>query len=442
MISDSSQANILKTTLGEVAQTDSEHREFANLEETSKVKESVVLFDSKTRNDTELPLNAETTYSFFDRSSLEAYARLRQMLQRWVDRVPPTKQKDIAGRMRHKGVGSPREQQNFNGAFFELFLHEFLTGTRGDVTVDPKINGLTPDFGVSEPRHNKSTIDYVVEATDIDVERGTDLELNWNERRALDILNEIESPNFYLSVETDGVLNEPVPMRKLKRPFEELVRNANYDQIMAIKEQHGYRSKFFPSVTVQHRNWSITGNLKPVHPERQPRKERFTGTGPARCDFVDIHQKPKKRLYEKANRYKNIGNLILAVRGELNYFDEVLFGSMAMQITRPTDPTHPGPFPPARTVYQPNGFWFNTKGPLNMHVVGVVVFRSLHPHCIDKATAMFYANPFSKDPLPAWTHDISHAKYCDGEIDFVEGNPPCAFATDYVPWADVKCQWE
>ena len=118
--------------------------------------------------------------------------------------------------MRHKGSSSATEDRQFNAALLELFLHEFLRGTGASVLVDPEIGGLTPDFKVTEQLDTGQQIDYVVEATDIEVGRNSELEIPWIERAALDVLNEIESPDFYLHVETSGALGSMPSKRSLK----------------------------------------------------------------------------------------------------------------------------------------------------------------------------------------------------------------------------------
>ena len=110
-----------------------------------------LLFDNVER-DYVLPANAgESLYSFYNRSSLEGFARVRAMLQRWIERLPDNQPEKFVSRMRHKGRGSSIENQRFNSAFVELFVHEFLRGTTdAHVEVEPWINGLTPDFRVTE----------------------------------------------------------------------------------------------------------------------------------------------------------------------------------------------------------------------------------------------------------------------------------------------------
>ena len=417
---------------------------FANQANPPYTEETVALFDEKDRNYTKPALNAETTYSFYDRSSLDEFARLRRMLQRWMDRLPLGKQKDIVGRIWHKGRGSPAEEQSFNGAFFELFLHEFLNGTGGYTVVEPEISNLTPDFGVTETGLDGTKINYVVEATDINLTRDTDLESNWNERHALDILNEIESPDYYLWVRTEGTLAAMPRKRDLKRPFEELVRTANYDDISAKSELYGFFDSAMPGVTFRHGDWSVSGHLIPVDPEHRAKEGRFVGVGPAKAGGVDDIEKPKTRLYDKAKQYKDVDNLIIALRADswLDRVGEILFGSMEYHIAIPKDPTYVGPLPPARNVQRLDGFWFNTNGPQNENVIGVVAFYRLHPHCVDKTTAIFYANPYTEKPLPSWAKEITHAEYKDGKVEIVEGIPPCAFARDHEPFTDVQFRFQ
>ena len=408
-----------------------------------RISSSIALFDDKDRDCTKPSLRAESTYSFYDRSSLAGYTHLRQMLQRWVDRLPSGKQRDIVGRMRHRGHGSLRKEQSFNGAFFELFLHEFLNGTGGyTVVVEPKIGHLTPDFGVTETGPDQTQFNYVVEATDINVVSNTELDSNWKEQRALDILDGIQSPDYYLKVTTEGDLDVVPRSRELKRPFEDLVRNADYENVRATMELYGLSDQVMPSAMFRHRDWSITGHLVPVSAERRGRKGRFIGVGPARSDIYDAIGKVKARFYDKAKQYRDVDNLIIALRGdcwlEREDVAETLFGRMALTWYELQDLTDACPLPP-RTVQKPDGFWFNTNGPQNENVIGVVIFHSLNLHSVDQATAIFYGNPYTDKPLPAWAKALTHAEYSNSKVGIVEGISPCAFVKDHEPW---RGDWE
>ena len=82
------------------------------------------------------------------------------------------------------------------------------------------IDGLTPDFEVTEELADASQLTYVVEATDIDLERGTKLERNWNELTVLDTLNEISSSDFYLHIRMEGKLESTPRKAQIRQKFE------------------------------------------------------------------------------------------------------------------------------------------------------------------------------------------------------------------------------
>ena len=120
------------------------------------------LFDDKPRSYYGLSRRAESIYSYLDRSARPEYAKIRGMLERWLNRLPLPKRNAVISRIRHRGYGSAEKNRKFNATFFELFLHEFLADARTSVTVDPDYSGKTPDFEVIEYLGDGSNLSYVV----------------------------------------------------------------------------------------------------------------------------------------------------------------------------------------------------------------------------------------------------------------------------------------
>ena len=392
------------------------------------------LFDDKPRNRTSPSRRAETTYSFLDQSSLPELERVRCMLERWVERLPRELQQKAVANLRHHPPGSRQKEIQFNAAFFELFLHEFLLGTEGGVIVEPIIDGLTPDFEVTEELADRSQLTYIVEAQDIDLERGTKLEGDWNELMVLDSLDEIISPDFRLWVQMDGTLESLPPKTHLKEPFEKLLREANYDEVLRVAQGQRQSSlEHLPGALFQHGSWTVTGDLMPVSPDRRGKTKGFVGVVSKGTGIVDDIGKTKDSLYGKARRYKTVENLIVALRCDISNsrFDEVLFGSQQFTFYVHNDPTDTTPLPEPRTSQRLNGFWLNSSGPINQHVIGVVGFYGIHPGTLDSSKAVFYSNPYVDVPKPEWTNLITHAEYSDGEVRFVEGVPPYKYLRDY-----------
>ena len=392
------------------------------------------LFDDKSRTYVGPARRAETTYSFLDRSSKPEFERVRDMLERWMGRLPEKQQRRAVATMRRNPPGTQADEIQFNAAFFELFLHQCLRGTGGEVVVEPMIDGLTPDFEVTEELADGSQLTYVVEAQDIDLERGTKLERDRNELTVLDTLDEISSPDFRLHIRMEGKL-EFLPRRAhLKRPFEKLLREAKYEEVLHISQgQQSLNLEHLPSASFPHGSWMVTGYLMPVSPERRGKTMGFVGGVSIGVDNVDDIGKTKDRLDRKARRYKNVENLIIALRCDIsnNRLDEVLFGSQQFPFYVHNDPTEATPLQEPHYSQKLNGFWFNSDGPINGHVIGVVAFYGVHPGTLDRSRAVFYSNPYLNKSMPAWTKLITHAEYSDGEVRIVEGTPPYQFLGDY-----------
>ena len=391
------------------------------------------LFDDKPRNHKGPSRRAETTYSFLDRSSLPEFERIRAMLERWIGRLPKAHQRRAVANMSHRGRGSAKEESQFKSTFFELFLHEFLAGTGGKVQVEPEFDGLTPDFAISDSSAAIGQFNFVVEASDIDLERGTKLERDWNERSAIDALNEIDCPNFFLIVEARGKLESTPPKRRLKSTFENLIEKANYEELLLKTIGPDFDINELPTETYTFGNWTVIGRLCPVTPETLEISGGFVGVFSGQADSLDDIGKTRDRLYEKSNRYRNVDNLIIALRcDESNHrMQEVLFGRQQFNFFVHNDPAEAKDLPSPYYSQKLDGFWFNSSGPQNHHVIGVVVFYSVHPWSIDKSRAIFFSNPYVDEPMPEWTKLVTHAEYNNGEISIVEGVPVCNFLGDY-----------
>ena len=392
------------------------------------------LFDDKPRNYTNPARRTETTYSFLDRSSKPEFERVRDMLERWVERLPEKQRRDTVATMRRNPPGSQEEAIQFNATFFELFLHEFLLGTGGKVVKDPMIDELTPDFQVTEELADGSQLTYVVEAKDIDLERGTKLERDWNELTVLDTLDEINSPDFRLHIQMEGKLDSLPRKAHLKKTFEKLLREAKYEEVLSIaQKQQGFNLEHLPSASFPHGSWTVVGHLLPVLPEWRGMTSSFVFNGPVKGDTVDDIGKTKKDLYNKAKHYKNVGNLIIALRCDIsnNRLDEALFGSQQVTFYVHKDPTYTTLLPEPYSSQKLNGFWFNSGGPINRHVIGVVAFYGINPGTLDRLSTVFYSNPYLHKPMPAWTKLVTHAKYSDGEVNIGQGVPPYTFLGDY-----------
>ena len=171
----------------------------------------------------------------------------------------------------------------------------------------------------------------------------------------------------------------------------------------------------------------------PVSPDHRGDTKGIVGIVSRGPGWLDDIGKTKGRLSDKAKRYKNVRNLIIALRCDISNdrLDEVLFGSQQFTFYFHNDPTVTTPLPEPHDSQKLNGFWFNSGGPINRHVIGVVAFYEVHPGTLDRSRAVFYSNPYLDKPMPAWTKLITHAEYSDGKVNIVDGVAPHKFLRDY-----------
>ncbi len=382
----------------------------------------VRLFDDKPRDYTEPSLSAESIYAFLDRSSLPEYERVRCMLQRWVDRYPSEHHRQIVNSMRVKGSGSRANDKRFYAAFFELFLHEFLSSKEGSVEAQPLIGKRRPDFRVRVNLNDFTQLTYIVEATVINLESSTALERDQKELSLWDTLNEISSPDFFLHLETQGKLESLPTKRDLTRHFQKLIKETDYSDQLRIYMLCDQNPNLLPTTLFQHGNWTLIGRLIPVLPENRPKTGRLIWRYPSRVSYIDDIGKTKDRLYEKANQHKIVENLIIALQCDQtnDRLDEALMGKRGRSFRGQREITRTGAFQSLFYNRRSDGFWANNSGSQNQHVLGVVAFSNLHPWSIGNTKAVFYSNPYVDKPLPDWTKSITHAEYSDGEVSIVE----------------------
>lgn len=358
------------------------------------------------------------------------------MLERWIGRLPVEHRARFISRMRHKGAGSRTEEDSFNAAFFELYVHEFLTGASANVVVEPEFGSLTPDFGAME-----RNLAYVVEVTDLNVTKHTDLESDWKEMRAVDALDEIESDHFMLWVSTEGKLAADVPWKPLVRRFRELANDADYEEILLEAKTNGFLSKRMPKSTFEHGAWRVTGTLVPRNNPATVRKTGFVAGMAGGVGTIDDIGKMREKVRDKARVYKDVDNLIVAVRADwtVDRVSEPLYGREVLVLEHMTGVTGSLGITNQNQERRNDGLWFSDKRPRYENVIGVVVFHGVYPSSVAKSRACFYANPYVAVSFPAWATELPHVRYSPSEgIHLIDGLDPATFMSDYVefesPW--------
>ena len=154
--------------------------------------------------------------------------------------------------------------------------------------------------------------------------------MDQNELSVWDTLNEISSPDFFLHLETQGKLESAPAKWKVKRHFEKMITETDYDDQLRNYMLCDQNPNHLPTNSFECGNWTLISRLIPVPPENRPRSGRFIWRYPPRVSHIDDIGRTKERLVRKAKHHKTAENLIIALRRDRtnDRLDEALLGRL------------------------------------------------------------------------------------------------------------------
>ena len=214
-----------------------------------------------------------------------------------------------------------------------------------------------------------------------------------------DVLNRIESPNFFIGIRLCGFPNTPPPAKRIAAYVEEQLKGLDPDLIgqMLIGsetldslphwpyEHDGWKIQFFPIAKSE--------NLR-GKPGVRPVGMRIPEQG-----WIDTsRQSLQSTLEEKAKKYgEHHHPYVIAVNMLTDFADddvvlEALFGSDVTTLI----PTGDGFV--ERPSRAPDGLWRAKSGPRWTRVSGVLVFFGAMPWSLQRTPVRLYINPWAEKP--------------------------------------------
>jgi hypothetical protein len=264
----------------------------------------IKLFDDMSRT-YEFPSGySEPSFEYLNRSADEPIRKIREVLEDWFSRYPEPDQVELKKRFRS------RKEHNHSSAVFELWLHEVLLRLGCRVQIHPHLphTDRKPDFLVKSPRGLDFYLEAIHTAGASDDESNAQARLN----TLYDSLNYLESPNFFISIDVDGLPRTPVPGREIKRDLERRLARINPELINHFLNSR--RLDLVPHWKFKHDGLRITCSPIPKPPElrglpgvRTLGITTFGGT-------IDSEGPIKTAVIAKAKRYGVLGlPLVVAV---------------------------------------------------------------------------------------------------------------------------------
>ena len=339
---------------------------------------------------------------------------MRNTLESWFKGFPLRHRKDLRERFRSN------EDQNHEGAFFELFLHELLSRLEFSLEVHPEIAdaGVRPDFLVSR-EHRR----FYLEAT-VTGQKSGPFTRNPNEEDVIKKLNTLTSPHFGITVQMEGRLSRTLSRQDVVRPFKDLLESHSVDEVQSLIDEHG--SNAAPSQRIECGNWSLEGWLSPISPDKRmsgPPRQFVIGDHLGK--YTDCATPVRDALKKKARKYRNLdAPLVLAVNTRDRFYNarqhdlEVLFGNEQLFYSKDNLDAAPRP------GRERNGVWSCSR---HSRIHAVLIFSKVDVWNLWKASACLYMNPHNTNAvLPDSVFRLPHAKGCNGKMEWFEGGEDIA----------------
>lgn len=339
------------------------------------------LFDDIARKRVHVARAAEASFEFFNTVDNPWFAQVRDVLELWFARLPAAAQSDIRGRFRKKADGA------FDGAFWELYLHELLSRSEYSVAAHPELPGTDnrPDYLAS--RDGQA---FYLEAT---AWTGPDSETSEEQRAHVlrDALDRLRLRRFSLGLYVNRAGPNAPPAKELRKTVRDWCESHDPDAVQRYFE----RMSDLPRFPWSHEGWEVEVVLTPLMASSEDDKddipERAVGiyAGPG-GGFIDNVTPLLNVLERKAKRYgKPPHPLVLAVlsnRWSVGHDDiaKVLFG-----------------IPPFGQLQQDDvrGLWRSHTAPRNRHVSAVIWARWFRPEKFATDAPRVWHNPWATQPL-------------------------------------------
>ena len=344
-------------------------------------------------------------FDYLNESGREAAQQVRDEVERMFARYPATHSDEMRRRLRS------RDDTLHQSAFFELTLHELLIRQGFTIEeVEPVLaNGRAPDFLVASPQGDR----FYLEATLATGQPAATAGAEQRMRMALQAIDEVQSPNFFLSLHPRGTPDQPVATTRLRRDVQRFVDGLDHAKVVADlaagrpwptfeQEQHGavFRIEAVP------KNTPGGGNARAI------------GVRMMAPIQVQPQEVIKSAVLGKAGRYGDPDlPFVIAVNSLEDYAraddaEDALFGSSAVAINAAGED---------RWIREPDGVWHTPNGPGYSRVSAVLSTERVYPWSLGQRRARLIYNPWARRPLPDIALGVDTVRIADNMFQRQDG---------------------
>ncbi len=267
------------------------------------------------------------SFEYLNNSARHSAHLIRSTLDKWVSRFPTLHQKQLLSSFR-----SNIESQHI-GAFLELYLHELLRSLGFELVIHPPVEETNshPDFLVSSPTGDR----FYLEAVVAQERTGGQVGKMHLRNAALDALNRIDSPDFWLNIQISGYPATTVSSEMLRTRIVPWLESLEYEKVSRSYTEHGWKS--LPVLKIDANGMDLIIRPSPRAAEiRGASGLRTIGSSSTSFSRPRVVEAIRRALDKRVHRYGNLQYpLVLAVnvigfRANEYRITEALFGSVQL----------------------------------------------------------------------------------------------------------------
>ncbi|MBZ5507267.1 MAG: hypothetical protein LAO78_17545 [Acidobacteriia bacterium] len=349
----------------------------------------MTLFDLGTRTETRVKGHSEPEFTYLNQSARPSVYALRGILEEWFQHFPRAAQTDLRSRFRDSS-----NSQHY-GAFFELYVHELLIRAGYAVVVHPVLDNVNtrPDFLARNPNGAEFYVEVTLAGIPAQAAQGADTRI----AQVYDILDRMDSPNFFLHLDVEGSPASPPPASKLRGQLQRWLATLDPDEISRKMQIDGFDS--IPKFTWRHSGWEIV--ITPIAKSVEARGKsgiRPIGAVSPEAQWLQTDADLKAALEVKANKYGEFEiPLLIAVNVLSVHCDDIdilngLFGQEGIVCSLAQD----GSIVEQSQTRKRNGFWYGPKGARNQTASGALIVSNLNEWSMGVLTPELFHNPWAK----------------------------------------------
>jgi len=355
----------------------------------------IQLFEHKERTDPNPANHLDNDYDFYDRSDRKEVAKIRNELNAWFNHYPDEDKPELINRFK----------AGFSSAFYELFIYEVFRRQGFTLFPHPELPNSTkrPDFMAK-----KGELELFLEACEATDLSEAEKALKNKTGTLYDIINTINSPNFFLRINELHFKSNLSPSgRKIVNFLEKEV--LNYDPDVLTKELTKHGIEVSPQITYEDKNIKITFSLIPKSPEGRNKLKKPIVIYPFQSCWGGSEDSIKTAIEKKATRYGKLDKPFIVCVNSISdkMTDEhdvhnALFGPL--KVSWSTNPVNRD----EKWIRDGGGVFKGPAGPQFTRMTGTFV-TNIHPGNLHVAKHWLVKHPFSALDLDFDSFDLTYS---------------------------------